>query len=173
MQSKAESKTSGHQIIRDIFLQPFFFFSPPPLIPIPKDWKVGTYIDLDEDEDEEDNVNKIPEWTRMNMLGEAKNILSSGLRFLDPQSTESNVPYLKTSQIQQSISAMTFTTEEKSLCSNIEKNFLLPTSSIQIPDCSSTPEQLTSLSPKIFGIFGNDVDRKLISVPNSVDPMGR
>lgn len=172
MQSKAESKTSGHQIIRDIFLQPFFF-SPPPLIPIPKDWKVGTYIDLDEDEDEEDNVNKIPEWTRMNMLGEAKNILSSGLRFLDPQSTESNVPYLKTSQIQQSISAMTFTTEEKSLCSNIEKNFLLPSSSIQIPDCSSTPEQLTSLSPKIFGIFGNDVDRKLISVPNSVDPMGR
>ena len=130
MQSKAESKTSGHQIIRDIFLQPFFF-SPPPLIPIPKDWKVGTYIDLDEDEDEEDNVNKIPEWTRMNMLGEAKNILSSGLRFLDPQSTESNVPYLKTSQIQQSISAMT-TTEEKSLCSNIEKNFLLPSSSIQI-----------------------------------------
>ena len=90
----------------------------------------------------------------MNMLGEAKNILSSGLRFLDPQSTESNVPYLKTSQIQQSISAMTFTTEEKSLCSR-------------------TPEQLTSLSPKIFGIFGNDVDRKLISVPNSVDPMGR
>ena len=172
MQSKAESKTSGHQIIRDIFLQPFFF-SPPPLIPIPKDWKVGTYIDLDEDEDEEDNVNKIPEWTRMNMLGEAKNILSSGLRFLDPQSTESNVPYLKTSQIQQSISAMTFTTEEKSLCSNIEKNFLLPSSSIQIPDCSSTPEQLTSLSPKIFGIFGYDIDRKLISVPNSVDPMGR
>ena len=168
MQSKAESKTFGHQIIRDIFLQPFFF-SPPPLIPIPKDWKVGTYIDLDEDEDEEDNVNKIPEWTRMNMLGEAKNILSSGLRFLDPQSTESNVPYLKTSQIQQSISAMTFTTEEKSLCSNIEKNFLLPSSSIP----SSTPEQLTSLSPKIFGIFGNDVDRKLISVPNSVDPMGR
>ena len=140
---------------------------------------VGNFIDLAEDDEEENGKeqgnHKISEWTRMNMLGEAKNILSSGLKFLGPQTNEggshgidqssSNIPFLKSSQIQQSISSMTFTTEEKSLCSNIEKNtFLIPSA---IPDSSS------SLSPRIFGIFGDDVESRRISLSNSVNPMER
>ena len=142
---------------------------------------VGNFIDLAEDDEEENGKeqgnNKISEWTRMNMLGEAKNILSSGLKFLNPQTAEacsrgipidqssSNIPFLKSRQIQQSISSMTFTTEEKSLCSNIEKNtFLIPS---VIPDSSS------SLSPRIFGIFGDDVESRRISLSNSVNPMER
>ena len=142
---------------------------------------VGNFIDLAEDDEEENGKeqgnNKISEWTRMNMLGEAKNILSSGLKFLNPQTAEggssgipidqssSNIPFLKSSQIQQSISSMTFTTEEKSLCSNIEKNtFLIP---------SVIPNSNSSLSPRIFGIFGDDVESRRISLSNSVNPMER
>eukprot|EP00093_Oithona_nana_P005320 05320.XXX_286284_289560_1 [CDS] Oithona nana genome sequencing. len=61
---------------------------PPPLIPIPKNWMVGNFIDLAEDDEEENGNKKTSEWTRMNMLGEAKNILSSGLKFLNPQTAE-------------------------------------------------------------------------------------